>query len=114
MNRFFCQLLLGMLVTLHVNAADTRPNIVFVLLDDLDAITSPYWDALPATRQLLQSRGVTFDQALAPTPICCPACSPMAVSVEDGRRLSKMVMKKRPWRCGCNRQVIAQHISANI
>lgn len=75
MKNLITCMLIGMLVSMSVLAADSRPNIVVVLLDDLDATASPYWDALPATRSLLQSRGVTFDQALAPTPICCPARS---------------------------------------
>jgi len=68
-------LLLSMLCALPALAADQRPNIVLILLDDLDATTSPYWDALPKTRSLLQARGMTFDAAFAPTPICCPARS---------------------------------------
>lgn len=43
------------------------------LVDDLDALTSPYWDALPRTKALIADRGMTFDKAYAPTPICCPA-----------------------------------------
>ncbi|MFN8105126.1 MAG: sulfatase [Acidimicrobiia bacterium] len=55
-------------------AAETRrPNFVLFLVDDLDALTSPYWDALPKTRALIADRGVAFDKAYAPTPICCPA-----------------------------------------
>lgn len=53
--------------------APVRPNIVYVLLDDLDATTSPYWEALPRTQARLQARGVTFTEAFAPTPICCAA-----------------------------------------
>jgi arylsulfatase A-like enzyme len=49
------------------------PNIVMVLLDDLDAMTTPYWDAMPRTKALLADRGMTFTQAVAPTPICCAA-----------------------------------------
>jgi arylsulfatase A-like enzyme len=68
-------LLLGLALSFQAFAAGDRPNIVLILLDDLDATTSPYWNALPATQQLLKSRGVTFDEAFAPTPICCPARS---------------------------------------
>jgi arylsulfatase A-like enzyme len=50
-----------------------RPNIVFVLTDDLDDTWSPYWDALPQTRALIADRGVTFTNSFAPDPICCPA-----------------------------------------
>lgn len=54
-------------------AAGTRPNVVLILLDDQDATTSPYWQAMPRTRALLRDRGVEFTNAFSPTPICCPA-----------------------------------------
>jgi arylsulfatase A-like enzyme len=50
-----------------------QPNFVIVLLDDLDELVTPYWDALPKTRRLLAERGRTFSHAFAPTPTCCPA-----------------------------------------
>ena len=54
-------------------AAADRPNVVVVLLDDLDTVLSPLWQALPKTTALLRTRGVTFTNAFAPTPSCCPA-----------------------------------------
>ena len=36
-----------------------RPNIVVFMLDDLDALTMPYWDAMPKTRARLRDRGRT-------------------------------------------------------
>ena len=53
--------------------ADGPPNIVFILLDDLDATTSPYWDAMPETRELIAGRGTTFTNSFANNPVCCPA-----------------------------------------
>jgi len=50
-----------------------RPNVVVVLVDDLDETTSPYWDALPQTRALLADRGVTFTNSFVTDPLCCPA-----------------------------------------
>lgn len=50
-----------------------RPNLVLVLADDLDALTAPIWDALPQTQRLLKDRGLSFDHAYSPTPICCAA-----------------------------------------
>jgi arylsulfatase A-like enzyme len=58
-----------------VPAQAARPNIVYILADDLDETTSPYWDAMPNTARLLRDRGLTFRNAFAPTPICCPARS---------------------------------------
>ncbi|MDX2033162.1 MAG: sulfatase [Blastocatellia bacterium] len=52
-----------------------RPNIVFILADDLDEMTMPYWEAMPQTAALVRDRGVQFTQAFSPTPICCPARS---------------------------------------
>lgn len=50
-----------------------RPNIVVVLIDDLDASVTPYWDAMPQTRTRVRDRGLVFDQAFSTTPSCCPA-----------------------------------------
>ena len=69
---------IGLILLLAIGqaqAANAKPNIVFILLDDLDEIVSPYWDAMPATRQLVRQQGVRFSNAFAPTPICCPARS---------------------------------------
>ena len=48
--------------------------IVF-LVDDMDAMTMPLWDALPKTKAALADRGTTFTNAFAPDPLCCPARS---------------------------------------
>ncbi len=50
-----------------------KPNIVMFLVDDLDQITSPYWQALPQTKALIADQGMNFKNSFAPTPICCPA-----------------------------------------
>ena len=67
--------LLKPVVPAHADTVSTKPNIVMILLDDLDETTSPYWDAMPITKSLIQTHGVTFKNAFAPTPICCPARS---------------------------------------
>jgi N-acetylglucosamine-6-sulfatase len=53
-------------------ALPSRPNIVFVLADDLDA-TSPYWEAMPKTRALIRDRGLVFDNAFVTNPVCAPS-----------------------------------------
>lgn len=52
--------------------AGDGPNVVLVLLDNLDETTSPYWEALPETRELIADRGTVFTNAFVSNPICCP------------------------------------------
>lgn len=63
----------GRATTLEPQAVLARPNLVLILTDDLDALTMPYWEALPQTDALLRDRGLTFTDANAPSPICCAA-----------------------------------------
>jgi N-acetylglucosamine-6-sulfatase len=51
-------------------AGNERPNVVFVLVDDMRADEMRF---LPKTRRLLGARGVTYTHALSPHPLCCPA-----------------------------------------
>ncbi|MEV0379441.1 sulfatase [Nonomuraea sp. NPDC050643] len=63
-------------VTMQVaggSQVDDRPNIVMILADNLDDRTTPYWDAMPKTKALLQRTGLTFTNSFATTPICCAA-----------------------------------------
>lgn len=53
--------------------ADRRPNFVYVVVDDLDAMTMPFWKAMPRTRQRLADRGLVFDQSFVSSPECCPS-----------------------------------------
>lgn len=48
----------------------TRPNVVFIMLDD---VPSGMLDAMPAVQRLLQDRGVTFRNGMVPTSLCCPS-----------------------------------------
>jgi N-acetylglucosamine-6-sulfatase len=50
--------------------APRRPNIVFVLADDMSLDQLPYLDKVNA---LIKDRGVTFDRAYSPYSLCCPA-----------------------------------------
>jgi N-acetylglucosamine-6-sulfatase len=47
-----------------------RPNILFVLADDLDRAEMRY---LPHVRSLLAAHGTTFDQYLVSNSLCCPS-----------------------------------------
>jgi arylsulfatase A-like enzyme len=53
--------------------ADDRANIVMIVVDDLDQLITPHWDAMPRARELLAGKGTTFTNSFAPDPVCCPA-----------------------------------------
>ncbi|MGI8434809.1 MAG: sulfatase family protein [Nocardioidaceae bacterium] len=48
----------------------SRPNILFVLVDDMSMDELPY---LESVNHLIADRGVRFDRAFVPYPLCCPA-----------------------------------------
>ncbi len=50
-----------------------RPNIVVFMLDDLDALTMPYWDVMPKTRARIRDRGRTFVNNFSSAPLSAPA-----------------------------------------
>jgi N-acetylglucosamine-6-sulfatase len=62
--------LVGHSTTLVGAAAETRPNVVFIMVDDMREDDLRF---LPLTRRRLGERGVTFTNALSPHPLCCPA-----------------------------------------
>ncbi|GAA4704931.1 sulfatase [Nocardioides conyzicola] len=51
-------------------AADERPNVVMITLDDL---AEGDLAVMPRTRELIADQGTTMTQGIAPTPICAPA-----------------------------------------
>lgn len=48
----------------------TRPNIVVVVLDDLDTLSMP---ALPGVTERLGGHGVTFENHIVTNPLCAPS-----------------------------------------
>lgn len=59
----------------HINTLtkSEQPNIVLILLDDLDDTATPFWEAMPVTKKLIKERGMTFTNSFSPNPLCCPA-----------------------------------------
>jgi arylsulfatase A-like enzyme len=51
-------------------AAETKPNVVLILTDDMRADELRY---MRYTRRLFRDNGTTFTQAISPHPLCCPA-----------------------------------------
>lgn len=74
-----CSLVAGAPVVLAEHAAAatggahvTRPNIVFILTDDLDATTyAP--TQFPALRDLMTNEGLTFSRFFVDDSLCCPS-----------------------------------------
>lgn len=56
-------------------ARDDRPNLVFVLTDDM---RDGDLDHMPITRRLVADQGMEFTDAISPHPLCCPARAQLA------------------------------------
>jgi len=54
----------------QISAAGCRPNIVVIMTDDMRYDDIKY---MPNTQRLLVDRGVSFDGAVAASPLCCPS-----------------------------------------
>lgn len=53
------------------------PNVVTVLVDDLDKMTTPLWDAMPKTKALVADTGMDFSNMFITDPTCCPSRATM-------------------------------------
>ena len=53
-----------------VHAQPARPNILFIITDDQRYDTLEY---MPTVRRELVARGISFSNAYATTPLCCPS-----------------------------------------
>src|SRR5262249_60158871 len=51
-------------------AARARPNILFILTDDLDAAETAF---MPKLRSTIARHGVTFTRAFVSVSLCCPS-----------------------------------------
>jgi len=49
-----------------------RPNILFIMVDDLDAALGTT-DFMPNLEEQLINQGLSFEQFFIPTPVCCPS-----------------------------------------
>jgi len=58
----------------------SQPNVVLIMTDDM-AKSDLKW--MPKTRRLLGRAGMTFEQGLAPNPLCCPARASLLTGQES-------------------------------
>lgn len=63
-----------LILTLVGAAMATRPNIVFILTDDQDIVLGGEFP-LAKSKLLIGNQGITFINAFASTPLCCPSRS---------------------------------------
>jgi arylsulfatase A-like enzyme len=65
-------LAIGLIAPTGVAASDDPPNVIVIVTDDQSAATmSPR--VMPTIDRLLVRAGVSFDNAVVPTPLCCPS-----------------------------------------
>lgn len=53
-----------------VSINDKRPNVVYILVDDMSADDLKY---MPTTRRLIRNSGKRYTNAISQHPLCCPA-----------------------------------------
>ncbi len=80
LRRLLRSALLGSLVTASAFAAEARkPNVLFLIADDLAALLGCYGDPVARTPNIdkLAARGVRFDRAYCTFPLCGPSRNSM-------------------------------------
>ena len=74
MRHFFWILLISLLAAIHTAAQD-RPNILLILVDDLKPAIGCYGDTLAKTSNIdrLAARGIRFERAYCNQAVCAPS-----------------------------------------
>ena len=74
-SRHLAALAAGVLLPLAASAADTQPNVVFIIADDLAARLACYGDPVVSTPRLnqLAAEGVRFTNAIGQGGVCTPS-----------------------------------------
>src|SRR5688572_29953696 len=69
-RQLLSQMAAGIPDELRAEPDEARPNVLFILTDDLDLESVQY---MPRVRELIGERGVTFENAFVTNPVCCPS-----------------------------------------
>jgi len=79
MKHYLRILCLGLLISVAAQAADRRPNVLFLISDDLNTSLGCYDHPLVKTPNIdkLAARGVRFDKAYCQFPLCGPSRNSM-------------------------------------
>lgn len=56
-----------------ISNLNKKPNIILFVVDDLDEMISPYWEAMPFSEKLFKQNGTHFINGFTSTSYCCPA-----------------------------------------
>src|SRR5918995_2936919 len=64
----------------EAEASSDRPNIIFVLADDLDYASA---QKMPQITSLLAGQGTSFEEAFVSHPVCCPSRATILTGLYD-------------------------------
>ena len=108
--------------------ANARPNIIFVLTDDLDLMTLQNTARFPVFNQLMTEAGITFSNYFVTDSLCCPsrasiftgefpataACSATSSPMAAMAGSTPTAMRPAPSQLRCSAAAIGLGCSANI
>ncbi|XP_059351288.1 N-acetylglucosamine-6-sulfatase-like isoform X4 [Daphnia carinata] len=96
---------------------NARPNIVLILIDDLDYVLGGL-EPMAITRRLVSQHGATFTNAFISTPVCCPSRSSILTGkyVHNHRVINNTATgncSSRQWQDGEEHKTMATYLQAN-
>ena len=89
-----------------------KPNILVLMLDDQDDLTSPYWEAMPQTDSMVHG-GVHFVNMFGPTPICSPGAARFSQGGSPTTRASSRLWARRAGGCSGQRSTPSSRSALN-
>ncbi|XP_032784585.2 N-acetylglucosamine-6-sulfatase isoform X4 [Daphnia magna] len=94
-----------------------RPNIVVILIDDLDYVLAGL-EPMAITRRLVSQHGATFTNAFISTPVCCPSRSSILTGkyVHNHRVINNTVTgncSSPQWQNGEELKTMATYLQSN-